>query len=105
LRARLGPSCLLPADGFGVFAGGDGAAYLERAARTQTLRAPIFVGWGGRDKTHRDQIRLARMLGRLRWPSRSAGAPKAGHVMLDKHVAEAVRFLDSSKVSTKKPGK
>lgn len=95
LRARLAQAREIHADGFAVFAGGDGASYLEKSAKKQQIRAPIFVGWGGRDKAHKDQIRLARMLGRLRWPFRSAAAPRAGHVMLDKHVLEAVRFLQA----------
>ncbi len=97
MRARLGPGREITADGFAAFAGGDGAPYLEKIAKKQPHRAPFFVGWGGLDKAHRDQVRLARMLARLRWPSRSAGAPKAGHAMVDRHVAEAVRFLDRSK--------
>jgi dienelactone hydrolase len=80
-------------DGFGVFAGGAGARYLEAHARRAAIRAPIFVGWGGKDRAHGDQVKLAAMLRRLSWPSRAEGAPRAGHAMVDKHVADAVQFL------------
>jgi predicted esterase len=83
------------ADGFAVFAGGSGAAYLERAAKQAKVRAPLFVGWGGKDAAHGDQVKLAAMLRRLGWPSKSEAAPRAGHTMVDKHVADAVRFLSN----------
>lgn len=93
LRGRLGAGAPVEADGFAVFAGGDGAAYLEKAARQQKQRAKVFVGWGKKDKAHRDQKRLAGLLTRLRWPSKSAEAARAGHTMVDAHVTAAVRFL------------
>ncbi|MCC6552217.1 MAG: hypothetical protein IT372_04240 [Polyangiaceae bacterium] len=83
----------LPVQGYAVFAGGSGAPYLERAGAKAKQRAPIFVAWGEKDRSHRDQVALARMLKRLRWPSQSLGAKRAGHAMTDAQVAAAVRFL------------
>lgn len=91
VRGRVQP---LGVQGFAVFAGGSGEAYLERAAKQAPVRAPVFVGWGGKDKAHRDQVALARMLKRIGWPSRSEGAPRAGHVMTDHQAASAVHFLE-----------
>ena len=87
----------LRVDGFAVFAGGSAAPYIEKAARHTSTRRPLFVGWGGRDPDHRNQQRLASMLRRLRWPSASEGAPKAGHVMTDHAAASAVKFLRTVK--------
>lgn len=92
-------------DGFAAFAGGSGGAHLERAAKASALRTPLFVAWGGKDKAHRDQVELARMLKRLRWPTASEGAPKAGHVMTDHAVASAVRFLDGAKIAPRPPAR
>ncbi|UQA62848.1 alpha/beta hydrolase [Polyangium aurulentum] len=83
----------LPVSGYGVFAGGSGATYLERAGAQTKQRAPIFVGWGGKDKAHRDQEALVRMLRKLKWPSKSLGQKRAGHAMTDDQVAQAVAFL------------
>lgn len=97
VRAKLGGDAALRADGFAVFAGGSGASYLEKAARAQTKRPPFFVAWGGKDPAHDDQVKLAKMLRGLRWPTKSLGAKKAGHAMTDKQIAEAVRFLGSER--------
>jgi dienelactone hydrolase len=83
----------LPVSGYGVFAGGSGATYLERAGAKTKQRAPIFVGWGGKDKAHGDQVALVRMLRKLNWPSKSLGQKRAGHAMTDDQVAQAVAFL------------
>lgn len=93
LRGRLGAGAPIQADGFAVFAGGSAPAYQSRVAKQNKARAPIFVGWGGRDKDHPNQQKLAKMLRDLRWPSRSEGAPKAGHVMTDHQARSAVNFL------------
>jgi predicted esterase len=87
MRARL------PVAGYGVFAGGSGATYLERAGARAKERAPIFVGWGGKDKAHADQEALVRMLRKLKWPSKSLGQKRAGHAMTDEQVTQAVAFL------------
>lgn len=83
----------LEVDGYAVFAGGSGARYLERAGARTKRRAPIFVAWGGKDRAHRDQVALASMLRRLKWPSKSLGQRRAGHAMTDEQVAQAMAFL------------
>jgi len=87
----------LPVQGYAVFAGGSGAKYLERAGAGTKQRAPMFVGWGGRDPAHRDQEALARMLRRMKWPSKSLGQKRAGHAMTDEQVTQAVAFLRGTK--------
>jgi predicted esterase len=93
LRGRL------PVDGYAVFAGGSGAKYLKNAGAATKRRAPVFVGWGEKDKAHGDQVKLAKLLKALKWPSTSKGSKTAGHVVLDGHVAEAVKFLSRTKVA------
>ncbi|WP_437631793.1 hypothetical protein [Sorangium sp. So ce854] len=99
LRGRL------PVDGYAAFAGGSGARYLERAGARAKLRVPLFVGWGGKDPAHRDQVALARMLRRLKWPSKALGKPRAGHAMIDEHVDQAFAFLGGRRGGAKKPGR
>ncbi|XXX74666.1 hypothetical protein WMF30_44150 [Sorangium sp. So ce134] len=94
----------LPVDGYAAFAGGSGARYLERAGARTKARAPVFVGWGGKDPAHRDQVALAKMLRRLKWPSRSLGKPRAGHAMTDDQVDQALAFLLGQRRGAKAPG-
>lgn len=82
-----------PADGYAVFAGGSGAAYLRQAGARAKRRAPVYVGWGHKDRDRRDQEKLARMLRDLRWPSKARGRKGVGHAMTDAQVDEAVAFL------------
>ncbi|WP_437525113.1 hypothetical protein WME79_37460 [Sorangium sp. So ce726] len=95
----------LPVDGYAAFAGGSGARYLERAGAQTKLRAPVFVGWGGKDPAHQDQVALAKMLRRLKWPSRSLGKPRAGHAMTDEQVDQAFAFLSGRRGGDKAPGR
>ncbi|WP_433929152.1 alpha/beta hydrolase [Sorangium cellulosum] len=95
----------LPVDGYAAFAGGSGARYLERAGAQTRLRVPLFVGWGGKDPAHRDQVALARMLRRLKWPSKALGKPRAGHAMTDDQVDQAFEFLSGDRGGAKKPGR
>ncbi|KYG10413.1 hypothetical protein BE21_12120, partial [Sorangium cellulosum] len=95
----------LPVDGYAAFAGGSGARYLERAGAQTKARAPIFVGWGGKDPAHRDQVALAKMLRRLKWPSRSLGKPRAGHAMTDDQVDQAFAFLSGKRGGAPAPGR
>ncbi|WP_441291436.1 alpha/beta hydrolase [Sorangium sp. KYC3313] len=95
----------LPVDGYAAFAGGSGARYLQRAGAQTKLRAPVFVGWGGKDPAHKDQVALAKMLRRLKWPSRSLGKPRAGHAMTDEQVDEAFAFLTGRRGGDKAPGR
>ncbi|WP_437895391.1 alpha/beta hydrolase [Sorangium sp. So ce124] len=95
----------LPVDGYAAFAGGSGARYLQRAGAQTKLRAPVFVGWGGKDPAHQDQVALAKMLRRLKWPSRSLGKPRAGHAMTDEQVDKAFAFLSGRRGGDKAPGR
>ncbi|WP_437333374.1 alpha/beta hydrolase [Sorangium sp. So ce394] len=95
----------LPVDGYAAFAGGSGARYLERAGAQTKARAPIFVGWGGKDPAHRDQVALAKMLRRLKWPSRSLGKPRAGHAMTDDQVDQAFAFLSGKRGGATAPSR
>ncbi|WP_437587545.1 alpha/beta hydrolase [Sorangium sp. So ce1000] len=95
----------LPVDGYAAFAGGSGARYLQRAGEQARRRAPIFVGWGGKDPAHRDQVALAKMLRRLKWPSRSLGKPRAGHTMTDEQVDQAFAFLSGRRGGNEAPGR
>ncbi|KYF60621.1 alpha/beta hydrolase, partial [Sorangium cellulosum] len=95
----------LPVDGYAAFAGGSGARYLERAGAQTRARVPLFVGWGGKDPAHRDQVALARMLRRLKWPSKALGKPRAGHAMTDDQVDKAFEFLIGKRGGAKKPGR
>jgi dienelactone hydrolase len=89
MRARL------DVDGYALFAGGSGAAYHEVEAKKTKRRAPIAVAWGEGDPSHDKQKALAKMLARLRWPSKALGKRRAGHAMTDEQVAEALAFLGS----------
>ncbi|MGK3959211.1 alpha/beta hydrolase [Sorangium sp. So ce118] len=94
----------LQVDGYAAFAGGSGARHLERSGAQTRLRVPVFVGWGGKDPAHKDQVALARMLRRLKWPSKSLGKPRAGHAMTDDQVDEALDFLIGRRGGARKPG-
>ena len=95
----------LPVDGYAAFAGGSGARYLQRAGAQAKLRAPVFVGWGGKDPAHQDQVALAKMLRKLKWPSRALGKPRAGHAMTDDQVDQAFAFLSGRRGGDKAPGR
>jgi len=85
LRGRV------PADGFGVFAGGSSGEYLLAPARRLTERPPIYVGYGTADRSAReDAAALGRALRRLGWPSRVVARPGVGHTMTDAMLAEAL---------------
>jgi predicted esterase len=82
-----------PADGYAVFAGGSGAAYLKQAGKRTKRRAPLYVGWGTKDRDHKNQVKLAKMLREISWPSKAGGKKGVGHAMTDAQVDEAVAFL------------
>lgn len=87
LRGRV------PADGFGVFAGGSSGEHLLAAARRLAVRPPIYVGYGTADRSAReDAVALGRALRRLGWPSRVVARPGVGHTMTDAMLAEALAF-------------
>jgi predicted esterase len=83
----------LPADGYAIFAGGSGAKHLRQAGARTKRRAPLYLSWGEKDRDHRDQEKLARMLREIGWPSKARGRKGVGHTMTDTQVDEAVTFL------------
>jgi predicted esterase len=89
----------IKADGYALFAGGSGAKHLKQAGATTSRRAPIYVGWGDRDRDRRDQEKLGKMLRELGWPSKARGRKGVGHVMTDAQVDEAITFLMASKIA------
>ncbi|HEU4405278.1 MAG TPA: hypothetical protein VFS43_08320 [Polyangiaceae bacterium] len=94
LRGRLAGPGALHVDGFAAFAGGGGrSGAIEAIARRARARTPIFIGWGGKDKSRDDPRKLAALLRRVGWPAKGELSPKAGHAMTDAQVASAVRFL------------
>jgi predicted esterase len=87
------------ADGYALFAGGSGAKHLRQAGARTKRRAPIYVGWGEKDRDRRDQEKLGKMLRELGWPSKARGRKGVGHAMTDAQVDEAVAFLTGAKSS------
>ncbi len=83
----------LPVQGYAVFAGGAGAKYLVGPAQSVTRRAPIYVGWGSRDKAKKDPEGLARALKQLGWRHRTGARKGVGHTMTDSQISDAVDFL------------
>jgi predicted esterase len=83
----------LPVQGYAAFAGGSAAPYLRIAGARTKRRAPFYLAWGEQDPAHGDQQKLAKMLRDLRWKAKASGSRRAGHVMADAQVAEAVAFL------------
>jgi predicted esterase len=91
----------LDVDGYGVFAGGSGADYLRRAAKTTTRRVPMFVGVAGKDSTAANARQLVRLLRDLHWPYR-AETRRVGHAVADKHLEHALEFLSKTAVDAPK---
>ncbi len=83
----------LEVDGYGLFAGGSGAAYHEVEGRKTKNRVPIGVAWGEGDPSFEKQVALAKLLKRMRWPSKGFAHPRAGHAMTDEEVFEVLTFL------------
>src|SRR5690606_9271916 len=81
-----------PADGYGIFAGGNGSKYHRLLASKTQRRVPIFVGYGTRDPARADMSSLAKMLADLRWLHRVNTAP-IGHWVSDAQLRAAVSFL------------
>lgn len=94
LRARL------PADGFAVFAGGGAPKPFPRGP---ALRAPIYVGYGLRDRAHNDPRQLGAALRAAHWPSKSVGKPGVGHSIADSQLNEAIEFLDKHRPESAPP--
>jgi predicted esterase len=81
------------ANGYAVFAGGSGKKYLEAAGAQNKHRAPIFVGYGEKDRDRKDPKALIAMLGKMRWKHRASGKKGLGHAIADAQMAEAMTFL------------
>ena len=86
LRGRL------DVDGYGVFAGGSGGKYSRSLAARAQRRAPIFVGYGTKDRDHRNQKELVSMLRSIGWQHRFK-ADRIGHTVSDAQVRGALAFL------------
>ncbi len=86
LRNRIG------ADGFGIIAGGSGAKWKARLARTVEHRAPIFIGYGTKDPARADPRGLARLLHKLAWPHRLEAKP-VGHTVTNALLDDAFAYL------------
>ena len=80
------------ADGYGIFAGGNGSRYNRLLASRTGRRAPIFIGYGTKDPARAHMGSLTRMLADLRWQHRVKTAP-IGHWVSDAQLQAAVRFL------------
>jgi predicted esterase len=84
----------LAVDGYALFAGG-AAGYLKRYAAKIGRRPPIYVGYGERDATARqDCQRLGAALRALGWPYRLRGRRRVGHSMTDSQVKEALALFE-----------
>jgi pimeloyl-ACP methyl ester carboxylesterase len=98
LRGRLAGAAQPHIDGFAAFAGGGGkSSAIEQIARRAKVRTPLFVGWGGKDRSRDDPMKLAALLRKVGWPSKGELSPKAGHAMTDAQVTSAVRFLGAQR--------
>jgi predicted esterase len=87
------------ADGYGIFAGGNGSRYNRLLASRTERRAPIFVGYGTKDPARAHMGSLARMLADLHWQHRVKTAP-IGHWVSDAQLLAAVRFLRGESSTT-----
>ena len=84
----------LPADGYGVFAGGSGGKFASVQGSRTTQRAPIFIGYGTKDPAWRDMASLADTLKRLGWRHQVKAEP-VGHLVTEAQLAAAMRFLST----------
>jgi predicted esterase len=82
----------LPADGFAVFAGGNGGKYHRILAERTERRAPIFVGYGTRDHDHSRQEHLVELLSELSWPHAHRAEP-IGHTVSNAQLDAALAYL------------
>ena len=86
LRGRL------PVDGYAVFAGGS-APYSQAMVAKVKPRAPIFVGYGTKDRTaSRDARGLVAALRAVRWKHQVLAA-NAGHTITTKQFTSALAYL------------
>jgi predicted esterase len=84
----------LPADGYGVFAGGSGGKFASVLGSRTTQRAPIFIGYGTKDPAWHDMASLADTLKKLGWRHQVKTEP-VGHLVTEAQLAAAMRFLSA----------
>lgn len=89
----------IDADGYGVFAGGNGGKYSMLLGSRTSKRAPIFVGFGTKDPARKDMRSLGDTLKALGWRHRVKSEP-VGHIVTDAQLQAAMVFL-----SPRAPGK
>jgi predicted esterase len=87
----------LQVQGYGIFAGGAGAKYLVGPAKGTTRRPRIYVGYGLKDRAHKDPKGLARALKQLGWPHQENARKRGGHSMGDAQLDAAIDFLRDAK--------
>jgi predicted esterase len=91
LRGRL------PVAGYATFAGGGAPKGAARWARGTHPKPPIYVGYGRKDKSRKDPIRLSHELRVMHWPRKVVERKKLGHSMTDAQMREAWKFLEKTK--------
>lgn len=82
----------IEADGYGIFAGGQGGKYSSVLGSRTTRRPPIFVGYGTKDPDAKHQRSLVKTLRALTWPCRAMKAP-VGHTVTNAQLRAAFRYL------------
>jgi len=81
------------ADGYAVFAGG-AAPYSKGMIAAVEPRAPIFIGYGLKDKAAvKDARKLAAALRAARWKHREVSVPKVGHTITTTEFRDAIAWL------------
>jgi len=81
------------ADGYAVFAGG-AAPYSKGMIAAVEQRAPIFIGYGLKDKAAvKDARKLAAALRAARWKHREVSVPKVGHTITTSEFRDAIAWL------------
>jgi predicted esterase len=86
-----------PANGFAAFAGGGAAMDSARRLAKIRPRAPIYVGWGLKDKARRDPQRLAKVLKAAGWPHKASARRGVGHAMTDSQAKDALSFFEGKR--------
>ncbi|MCA9597648.1 MAG: hypothetical protein KC776_30255 [Myxococcales bacterium] len=86
----------LPVAGYATFAGGAAPKGSARWARGTHPKPPIYVGYGKKDKSRKDPMRLAHELAVMHWPRKVVERKKLGHSMTDAQMREAFQFLSKT---------
>lgn len=93
----------IPVDGYAVFAGGSAPPYLIKHPPRRSAQKPIYVGYGLKDRAHRDPEKLGKALRAIGWKSRAVARATVGHTMNDAQADEALKFLTESSKSASLP--